>query len=338
MLLIRPAKLDDLDALMSLAGMAGYGLTTLPRDAEVLRSRITDSLYSFERASERPRGESYLFVLQDCDRGQVVGTSGIVSKVGGFEPFYAYKVETSIIHSDVLNVRKEIRFLKLVAEHNGPSEITGLFLHPHFRKEGNGRLLSLARFLFMAEHPRRFDQAVIAELRGVADERGSSPFWDAAGHHFFDVDFPTADYMSMVNKKFIADLMPTHPIYIPLLPRPAQEVIGRVHPQSAPAMRILEQEGFAFCDMVDIFDAGPIVRCQREQIRAVRESKAAVVKEIGEVAAFEAQIIARTGRDFRACRGPVETTGEGIRISVACADALEVKAGQIVRHVPMRGA
>src|SRR5687768_18577669 len=84
----------------------------------------------------------------------------------------------------------------------------------------------------------------------------------------------------MVNKKFIADLMPTHPIYIPLLPKEAQEVIGKVHEQTIPAMRMLEGEGFKFAGMVDIFEAGPVVTCARDEIRTVRSSVRAKVAEI----------------------------------------------------------
>src|SRR6266571_4996548 len=94
-------------------------------------------------ASERPGGEIYLFVLEDLHTGKIVGTSAIVSKVGGFEPFYAYKIETTVAESETLNVRKEIKFLKLVTDHNGPCEIGSLFLSPEYRREGNGRFLSL---------------------------------------------------------------------------------------------------------------------------------------------------------------------------------------------------
>ena len=74
----------------------------------------------------------------------------------------------------------------------------------------------------------------------------------------------------MVNKKFIADLMPRHPIYVTLLPAEAQRVIGQVHESSKPALKNLEAEGFRFNGMVDIFDAGPCVGCARDQIRTVR--------------------------------------------------------------------
>ena len=55
---------------------------------------------------------------------------------------------------------------------------------------------------------------------------------------------------------FIAELMPKHSIYIHLLPESAQQVIGEVHQNTAPAKRMLENEGFRYENYVDIFDAG----------------------------------------------------------------------------------
>src|SRR5438477_8620257 len=100
MIVVRPVQLDDLDALVALASTAGYGLTTLPHDRELLRKRIAKSIRSFRDMGDSPAGEAYLFVGEELDSGQVVGTSGIVSKVGGFQPFYAYRVETSVHESE----------------------------------------------------------------------------------------------------------------------------------------------------------------------------------------------------------------------------------------------
>jgi arginine N-succinyltransferase len=339
MFVIRPVSLDDLDQLYELATSAGYGLTSLPRDRELLHAKITESQESFARIGQKPRGESYLFVLEDLKTGRAVGTTGAVAKVGGYEPFYAYKVETAVAESDVLNVRKEVRFLKLVQDHNGPCEVGCLFLSPACRKDGNGRLLSLVRFLFMAEYPKRFDPIVIAELRGVIDDVGHSPFWDALGRHFFDIDYPNADYLSVVNKKFIADLMPTHPIYIPLLPPEARDVIGKVHEQSKAAMEILREEGFIDCGMVDIFDAGPIVRCKRDAIRTVRESRKMPVEDIvDELPASEPYLIASPCKEFRACKGPVRITEIGVCLTSRTALALHVKVGDSVRFASLKPA
>ena len=47
MTVIRPVSFDDLDALVELATLTGFGLTTLPRDREFLHKRISDSQRSF---------------------------------------------------------------------------------------------------------------------------------------------------------------------------------------------------------------------------------------------------------------------------------------------------
>jgi arginine N-succinyltransferase len=338
MLSLRPIHPDDLDQLMGLATLTGFGLTTLPRDEELLRDRIMESQSSFERMSKRPRGETYLFVLEDLHTGKVVGTCGIVSKVGGFEPFYAYRIETSIHESEMLSVRKEIQKLQLVKEHNGPSEIGSLFLSPQYRKHDNGRLLSLARFLFMAEHLQRFDPIVIAEMRGVIDDRGHSPFWDAIGKHFFDIDFPKADYLSMVNKKFIADLMPTHPIYVPLLPPEAQAVIGKVHEQTEPALKMLQDEGFRFTGEIDIFEGGPVVSCRRDEIRTVRESRRAPISDVAdEISGKDEFVLCNIRKDFRVCKGAVEKLTDGsVRLGSRTAMCLNVKVGDTIRFAAIR--
>jgi len=338
MIIIRPVKQTDLDALLALASDAGYGLTTLPHDRELLRKKILKSERSFRDKGDCPAGEAFLFVAEDLETRRVVGTSGIVSKVGGFQPFYAYRLESSMHQSEIRGVHKEIQTLHLIAEHNGPSEIGSLFLAPDFRRDSNGRLLSLARFLFMAEYAACFDPVVVAELRGVIDATGRSPFWDALGRHFFDVELPKADYLTMVDKRFIADLMPRHPIYTPLLPIEAQKVIGEVHQQTRPALKLLESEGFHFAKMVDIFDAGPVVTCRLQDIRATRESRDAIVTEIIEAEVeSELFLIATTRPEFRACAGRLNLA-YGVGVPPEIATALGVVAGDRIRFVPLKSS
>jgi arginine N-succinyltransferase len=289
--------------------------------------------------AERPGGETYLFVMEDLETGAVVGTSGLFSKVGGYEPFWAYRVETTVHESRTLKVRKEIKTLHLVMEHNGPSEIGSLFLAPAYRQGVNGRLLSLSRFVFIADHRQYFDPVTLAEMRGVIDDKGGNVFWDALGHHFFDVSLSKADSLVMKDKRFIAELMPRHPIYIPLLPKAAQEVIGEVHPDTRPALKLLEGEGFAFAGMVDIFEGGPIVSCATDEIRTVRDSRATVVHKVGQ-APIESDLFVLSNTNangFRACAGPLSIVpGKGIQITRETAAALKVKKGDPVRIAPLR--
>jgi arginine N-succinyltransferase len=190
----------------------------------------------------------------------------------------------------------------------------------------------------MAQFPEYFDPKVIAEMRGIVDDTGYSPLWDALGRHFFEVDYPTADYQSMVNKRFIADLMPKHPIYIPLLPPDAQAVIGKVHPQTEPALKMLQDEGFTCGELVDIFEGGPVVQCGLSEIRSVRESVIARVSEIVETPIDSpAYVLCNARQNFRACFGPLEPIPGGtIRIGIQQAMALNLRVGDSARFVTAR--
>ncbi|MHB8764641.1 MAG: arginine N-succinyltransferase, partial [Deferrisomatales bacterium] len=130
MVVVRPVTPDDLESVVALVHRAGHGLTSLPKDAQLMRRRVSEAHRAFGAEIDRPGGEGYLFVLEDLATGRLGGTSGIVSKVGGFEPFYSYRVETHVIQSQALGLRKEIACLHLVAEHSGPCEIGSLYLAP----------------------------------------------------------------------------------------------------------------------------------------------------------------------------------------------------------------
>jgi len=173
---------------------------------------------------------------------------------------------------------------------------------------------------------------VIAEMRGVSDENGASPFWQWLEEHFFSMDFPTADYLSGIgNKVFIAELMPRYPIYVNLLSQAAQEVIGLVHPKTKPALRLLQREGFVHRGYVDIFDGGPTVECELEQIKAVKESKRLTVR-IAPVEEGQAFVACNTDlANFRATEVLIEVEQEQAVITAEHANALNVKAGDVIR-------
>ncbi len=338
MVFIRPIRAADLDALVDLAGQTGYGMTTLPPDRAVLQRRIEESELAFSLKMEKPRGETYLFVLEDAPTGKVVGVSGIVSKVGGFDPFYSYRIREQRHYSTMLKVDKNIPMLELTVNYDGPAIVGSLFLLPQFRKNSNGRLLSLSRFAFMAQFPQRFDAHVIAEMRGIIDAQGRSAFWDAVGRHFFDIDFPQADYLTMADKEFIANLMPKYPLYIPLLPLSAQQVIGKVHPDTQPALKILTDEGFTFEKLVDIFEAGAVYGCDVTEVRAVRESRQAIYRGPASLAREPEDYLISNGRmAFRACKAAVQRVDDqSINLDADVAKQLALAPGDPVRYVAMR--
>ncbi|HEX2530728.1 MAG TPA: arginine N-succinyltransferase, partial [Burkholderiaceae bacterium] len=257
MLVVRAVKEQDLDGLMALAGQVGCGMTTFKPDRKMLGRRIETACASFAE-SVAPAQRDYLFVMEDGAAGRLVGVCAIKGAVGLDEPFYNYRIGTLVHCSTELKVFSRMETLYLSNDLTGCAELCSLFLHPDYRRGNNGKLLSKSRFLFIAQFPHLFSQKLIAELRGFQHVDGSSPFWDGLGRHFFKMDFDRADDLSSLGKKsFIAELMPRHPLYVAYLTPQAQEVIGRVHVDTAPARYLLEQEGMYYEGYVDIFDAGP---------------------------------------------------------------------------------
>ena len=340
MFVLRPIRESDLPKLVDLAQSIKGGLTTLPADSEFLGDRIADSLRAFSARVRKPGGEYYLFVLENTANGEIVGTSGIASRVGGFDPWYSYEIRTEKYTHAPLNIEKEIAVLNLKEEHRGPTEICSLFLRPDCRRGGNGRLLSLARFQFIGAFQRRFTDTIIAEMRGFTDASDRSPFWEAVGRHFFDFDFYRADFISgLGDKEFIADLMPDHPIYITLLPSEVQQVIGRVHRDTEPALALLLAEGFAPTNEVDIFDAGPQVKAKSDQIRTVRTMQAAKIQSAAaRVPATAEQYLLSNGiLDFRATVGGFLRHPDGtVSLSPEIAGALNLDVGDKVTFSPLR--
>ncbi|MVV49187.1 arginine N-succinyltransferase [Pseudomonas sp. PB120] len=272
-MIVRPVHITDLPALFALARQAGRGFTPLPADEDRLAHRVRWTQRTFAGQVERADAD-YLFVLEDEDQ-HVVGISALSGAVGLREPWYNYRVGLTVSSSPDLGIQRQIPTLFLNNEMTGQSELCSLFLRPDQRQGNNGRVLSLARLLFVAEFPHLFGDKLIAELRGQADEQGCSPFWDSLGRHFFKMDFSHADHLSgLGSKSFIAELMPRQPLYTCLLTEQAQAVIGKAHPNVEPALKILTAEGFAHKGYIDIFDAGPVIEAPVSRIRTVRDSQA----------------------------------------------------------------
>ena len=336
MLVIRPITEADLPALIQCAEESGHGFTSLPVNEEILRNRIARSVESFAKTVTKPGPEGYLMVAEDPETGDIAGTTAIEAAIGLDSPFYSYHLSTVVHSSRRLNVHNVVKVLTFGNDYTGVSELCTLFLRPEWRKGLNGRLLSKCRFMMLAEHPERFDRTVIAEMRGVSDDEGHSPFWEWLKDHFFSIDFTLADYLTGIGKKgFIADLMPKLPIYVNLLSEEAQAVIGQVHEKTRPALRLLEQEGFSCRGYVDIFDAGPTVECDVRNIESVRHSRRCEVI-IGKPGKGRDCIISNTSFEhFRAVAGKValdDQTGQVV-MDAEMAQALQVQPGDQVRLI-----
>ena len=321
---VRPASNDDFPAIYEMAKLTGGGFTNLPPDKPALVDKLIRSEHAFAKQEEEPGSDLYVMVLENVETGQIRGTCQIFGQVGTESPFYSYRISTLTQTSQALGKTFRAEMLSLVTDFEGSSEVGGLFLHPEARAGGLGLLLARSRYLFIRQHRKRFGERLLAELRGVIDEAGGSPFWDSIAGLFFGMNFQEADeFNARHGTQFIADLMPKAPIYTAMLADSARAVMGVPHPSGRAAMKMLEREGFTYDCYIDIFDGGPTMSARTDSVRTVRDSRDLIVSDLEEDPDGEPLMLAAGRlRDFVACYGRVRTHGDGTATLDAASAAL----------------
>ena len=328
---VRAATAVDLQALYEMAKLTGGGFTNLPADRNALAHKLERSAAAFAREDDTLADELFVLVLENVETGDVRGTCQIFSRVGQRWPFYSYRLNALTQYSEEIDRTVRAELLSLCTDLEGSTEVGGLFLHPAARAGGLGMLLARSRYLFIAAHRPRFGDRILAELRGIIDERGGSPFWDAIGGKFFGMSFQDADEFNATHgNQFIADLMPKHPVYVAMLPEEARRVIGLPHPSGRAAMRMLENEGFAYECYVDIFDGGPTMTARTNQVRSVADARQALANGTGLDTGEKALLATGHLSEFRCCYGARKLDGGGIAIDSAPAELLHLREGDSV--------
>ena len=332
-LVVRAAAPGDLDSLLKLSKAAGQGMTNLPPCREGLAQKLCESVKAM--ASATPPPNVMLMLALDLS-GEMRGSGALFPKVGVDWPFYSFRISTLRQTSRALGKTVTSDRLVLVNDYDGYSEVGGLVVDPALRGMQAGRLVARSRYLFLAEHRSWFGKRVLAELRGWHEADGRSPVWEALGRPFYEMDFAEADRLGVgEGKQMIADLGPKHPLYLNLLPPEARAAIGKAHKDGRAAEKMLLDEGFRFEGCVDIFDGGPTMVADVESLKGVRDSRRGQVIAVGDRKGGTDSLVS-TGRGpaFRAARGMVAPLGGGVRVSQALIDALDLKPGDEVRHVP----
>jgi len=321
MKIIRPIRPDDYEGFEKLAFYSTVGITSLPKDPKLLHGKISQSMEAFDEKKVDPHHHLYIFVMEDLETKAILGTCGIRARTAIDEPLISYRIEDD-----------PIQVLCPIEHHDGPSEVCGLFLNPEFRKSHLGHLLSYSRFLFMASHPSRFTEIVFAEMRGYFDENNECVFWNGVGRHFHDVDFLKVNDQRIRSKEFIRDILPKYPIYSDLLPQEVQNVIGKTHPHTEPALNLLLKIGFSMTDEVDVIDAGPKIVAPLNELIPVKESEVKPVSNISADLPEGRWIIANTKIDYRASVGQLQETADGVAVQENMLQALEIETGDHVRY------
>lgn len=335
MMVIRPIATSDHEALIAMAFSAEFVLPSIPKDRQLLQKRIEYSLRSFSSAHTNKQSAFYLFVLENLDDGTLHGTCGIKTSDPIQDFSYFYRLQQERHQSKQLQIDHYLTIVNAHKQTELPAELCALFLSPKVRREGLGKLLSLSRLLFIAAQPKRFPSELMALLRGIVDSEGRSPFWEAIGRHFCHHEMTEMERLYTSDKDVMTNLLPRYPIYLSLLPKEAQEAIGKPHHHTEAAYNMLHQQGFVFSGDVDIFDGGPKISSKISELSAISRNNRSFVYSVNDEAPLaNTYIIANEHEAFRACYGAISFSDDGKAIlhSNIC-KALNISAGDPFRYI-----
>lgn len=330
MWIVRPAQPDDVPAIASLAKSQRARVSTLPQSSERLAEKIELSQRSLEATAAGPDLGRYLFVLEDTTSGQVLGTAGIDASAGSGQPFYTYRLDELIHASHELAVTTRVEVLYLSHELTGRTLLCSFTIADHLRETPAFALLSLSRLMFISQWPGLFADKLIVELQGCQDPSGGSPFWDSLGRHFFAMEFATADtYSGILSKTFLAELMPSHPIYVTLLSGPARNALGQPHEAAGRSARLLESAGFGWGRHVDIFDGGPTLEAFAHDLERPGQYRYAPARRSVSSLTGQNLLVANSSRQQFRCAMTAGRTTEDMQLELPddAASALAAEAG-----------
>ena len=270
---IRAATLRDRDDLLELARFLDS--VNLPHDATAIDELLDVSERSFSGAIGDPRRREYIFVLRDRVSERAIGTSMIIGQLGRRDAPYIYvDVLNEEKYSATLDKHFIHKVLSIGYSFHGPTEIGGLVMHPECRRapERLGMLISYVRFLWIRMHRDAMQPELLAELLPPLEPDGTSHLWEAVGRHFTGLSYREADRLSKKNKEFIRGLWPEGDIYASLLSPQAQDVIGKVGPQTRGVEKLLRRIGFRYAERIDPFDGGPHFVAPTDEVTLVRRA------------------------------------------------------------------
>ena len=296
--LFRPAAADDIASITRFTSTADTGLTTVPKSKAAVTEYVTESL-DFLAGK---KGANRLLFVAERD-GKILGISGIIPKLGVDRPFYSFKRSRHARKASQQDLSVRYDTLQLTTDFDDYTELATIFLAPEARGTGVGRLLSLGRLGFIHAHRDRFEDRLMADIRGWVGDDGKSPFWQHLTSKFIQTDFAEADRLSAGDAVFIVELCPALPIMLNLLPDVVRECAGKPHDLSAGAMGLLMDAGFEDTDLCDIFDGGPAIRCRTDRTLITQSAFQATG---GGVTEAESKYLHFTGEGetFRAAIGP----------------------------------
>ena len=339
MFFIRQAKVEDAPTLLKLAKMVHF--ISLPADPDIISAKIVRSRRSFRDQVDSNDEREFMFVLEETETGNVIGTSLIIACISGpGRPHTYLKVRRREHYSADLQSGATHLTLQLGTDETGPTEIGGLILSPAYRghKEKLGSLLSHIRFHLMGLHPEWFSDRVLAEMMGPLTPDSRNLLWEYFGRRFINLSFAEADLFCQHSKEFITSLLPKSEIYATLLPPEARSLIGKVGKETEAAKAILERLGFRPNGHVDPFDGGPYLEARVTDISLITGTRRATLAAPAKAHPLSGFVSNMGETGFRAARSAYSEDGDRVSLPAESAQLIGASPGDTIGLTPLPAA
>jgi arginine N-succinyltransferase len=244
---VRGARVDDLPRLTAWLGQA---VSLPPAD----------------------RAEQLWVAVDEADQPRA--TLRLVPAIGLVLPRVSWHVGCTVHAARELGLFHRQRTLLLGNDHTGATELADIAWDPADAAPGQVastlQLLLAAALLHLAASRSAYAARLVAELPGVRDSAGQSPFWQGLGRHFYAADPRAAarqhgpDWRSLV-----AALLPRQVVYASFLTAAAQAAIAQVAPACRVLREALEDAGLRYGHHINVEDGGPVLEAETDTLPGV---------------------------------------------------------------------
>jgi arginine N-succinyltransferase len=249
-----------------------------------IRSATTADLPRLAECLGRPVGlpsgpHEHLLLAGDGAAGAgVLGLVRLRPAVGLDRPRVSYHVGCNVHAAPELGLFHRQRTLLLGHDHTGASELADLAVAadgvPLAVRAAVLQQLLAAALLTLAAERAQHAPRLIAELPGVRDSSGRSPFWQGLGRHFYAGDpAAAAAEHGPAWRSLVAALLPRQVIYAAFLPPEAQAAIAQTAPSARLLLEALEAAGLRYGHHVNVDDAGPVLEAECDQLPGVVQAR-----------------------------------------------------------------
>ncbi len=236
----------------------------LSKDSSVLAGLQTWAGEPLQPLQSPQATDGPVWVAADATQPErVLASLCVRRRVGLSRPRAWYRLGWAVHAAAELQLFRQQRTLLLGHDLTGMDELTGFGLRPGVPDDQALALwaaLAQAALQALAAPPGDAAVPCMAELPGVLDGQGLSPFWSGLGRHFYARDLAAARQAHGTHfDGEVSALLPRHLMYASFLPPAAQAAMGRCSPAAQALQAALRGLGFRWRDHIAVTDGGPVM-------------------------------------------------------------------------------